>query len=852
MSIKTFKITKAQYKRIISKQENSSLDFKSVDIKPAKLSHSLSALANADGGEIYVGIAEDKKNKFFSWQGFNNVEEANNHLAIVNQLFPLNQEVDCKFLVYENSFVLHIEIQRTRQIIETPDGVPYIRVNAQNLAVRTAKELMQLARNKGTHSCSFEEETTFADISDIADSKPLVGFMEENKLDYEQLKWLTNQKFIYKDKLTVCGVLLFSEIPQIIIPKHCDIKIYRYKTGEEKGHRELLAFDPIVIEGWVHQQIKLAVEKTKEIVEQIPKRGDKELEKIVYPHKALHEIITNAVLHRDYSFPSDIHIRIFDNRIEVESPGKLPGHVTTDNILDESYPRNPRLVRYIREFPDPPNRDMGEGLDTAFRVMQELKLKPPEIKELENKVIVYIRHESLASPEEIILNYLERNHQIKSSQVREICHIVSEYKARKLLQGLIKSQLLERVPDLKRSASAYRKCRENFNYDLELTEFQIQAIQKVEASLDQRQHRLLVAMAHGSGSMITCMVLIYRLLKRNQFRRVLFLVGKNVQVTQALNIFETYRIESLKTFAEIFEVDELKDNLLNENTKVDLIAVRSFVKRFLDSSNETLALIAKQYDCIVMNECYEKGLPNIERVLGHFDAVKIALIATPTQQSLQIYGEPIYRYSPDVKQVEGADLATDVNLIGTNGEQILKQQIEQGCSSAERPQDYLESFNAFLRDNLNKIPALLMVTQRPQELSRYQLKEMRLLLDAAGFSETNLQVAWREMTNEDIAASIIGFIRQAALGDALVPYGERVDKAMKKILASSAWTAPQRKWLERIGQQLKTEVIVDRDAFDRGAFKAQGGGFERINKAFDGRLEEILVEISSNLWDNAS
>jgi type I restriction enzyme R subunit len=128
---------------------------------------------------------------------------------------------------------------------------------------------------------------------------------------------------------------------------------------------------------------------------------------------------------------------------------------------------------------------------------------------------------------------------------------------------------------------------------------------------------------------------------------------------------------------------------------------------------------------------------------------------------------------------------------------------------------------------------------------------VRLLLDAAGFSETNLQVAWRETTNEDIAASIIGFIRQAALGDALVPYGERVDKAMKKILASRSWTAPQRKWLERIGQQLKVEVIVDREAFERGQFKAQGG-FERINKAFDGRLEEILVDINSNLWETAS
>ncbi|HEY9739720.1 MAG TPA: type I restriction-modification enzyme R subunit C-terminal domain-containing protein [Coleofasciculaceae cyanobacterium] len=76
-------------------------------------------------------------------------------------------------------------------------------------------------------------------------------------------------------------------------------------------------------------------------------------------------------------------------------------------------------------------------------------------------------------------------------------------------------------------------------------------------------------------------------------------------------------------------------------------------------------------------------------------------------------------------------------------------------------------------------------------MTRAQLKELRLLLDAAGFSETNLQVAWWEMTNEDIAASIIGFIRQAALGDALVPYSDRADRAMKKILASRVWTVSQ-------------------------------------------------------------
>lgn len=174
--------------------------------------------------------------------------------------------------------------------------------------------------------------------------------------------------------------------------------------------------------------------------------------------------------------------------------------------------------------------------------------------------------------------------------------------------------------------------------------------------------------------------------------------------------------------------------------------------------------------------------------------------------------------------------------------------VERGYGNAEKPQDYLDSFKAYLRDNLNKIPALIVVTQRPRDLTRAELKELRLLLDAAGYSEKTLQVAWRDMTNEDIAASIIGFIRQAALGDALVSYEQRVDRAITKILASRAWTTPQRKWLERIGKQLKAETIVDQDALDKGEFKTQGGGFVRLNKAFDGRLEEILVEINDTLW----
>lgn len=176
-------------------------------------------------------------------------------------------------------------------------------------------------------------------------------------------------------------------------------------------------------------------------------------------------------------------------------------------------------------------------------------------------------------------------------------------------------------------------------------------------------------------------------------------------------------------------------------------------------------------------------------------------------------------------------------------------EVGRGYGAAKKPEDYLESFKAFLKENINLIPALKIVTTRPRELTRQQLRELKLALDTAGYSEANIRVAWQEMTNEDIAASIIGFIRQMALGSPLVPYEERVKVAMKKILAKQPWTAPQRKWLERIGKQLLAETIVDREALDRGQFKAEGG-FARLNKVFEGKLELVLDDINETLWQD--
>ncbi len=176
-----------------------------------------------------------------------------------------------------------------------------------------------------------------------------------------------------------------------------------------------------------------------------------------YPRETLHEILTNAVLHRDYSIADDIHVRIFENRIEVLSPGRLPGHITVKNILYERYARNGTLVRIINKFPDAPNKDVGEGLNTAFEAMRKLKLKDPVVLEKENSVLVEIKHEPLASPEELVLDYLKIHESVNNSQAREICHIGSENVMKRVFERLIARGLIERVPERVGRAAAYRR-----------------------------------------------------------------------------------------------------------------------------------------------------------------------------------------------------------------------------------------------------------------------------------------------------------------------------------------------------------------------------------------------------------
>jgi ATP-dependent DNA helicase RecG len=457
--VEIVQVSKAEAFEVLKLAENHFRDLKAKEIKPAKLTESVSAFANSSGGELYVGIGErvTESGKVREWNGFADQEAANAIIQTLEAMSPLGNHYRAEFLHCDDfpGLVLKLTIQKTREILTASDGVAYVRKSSQKLPVEGEEALQRLRLDKGINS--FEDETVATALEDVSNSITIIEFMLSEIPSADPEKWLRSQLLVVNEKPTVAGTLLFSDQPQAALPKRSAVKIFQYRTREEGVDRDTLAFTPITIEGPLYDLIKEAVAETKRVVESIKKVGERGLEAISYPDVTLHEVITNAVLHRDYSIPVDAQIRIYDDRVEVESPGKLPGHVTVDNILDSQFARNPKIVRLINKFPDPPNQDVGEGLNSAFDAMRRIRLKEPKISELENSVLVEIWHERLSSPAQIVMEYLATHDTITNAIGREITGIRRDVQMKDVFVALRKSGQLEQVPETRGRASMWRK-----------------------------------------------------------------------------------------------------------------------------------------------------------------------------------------------------------------------------------------------------------------------------------------------------------------------------------------------------------------------------------------------------------
>lgn len=188
-------------------------------------------------------------------------------------------------------------------------------------------------------------------------------------------------------------------------------------------------------------------------------------------------------------------------------------------------------------------------------------------------------------------------------------------------------------------------------------------------------------------------------------------------------------------------------------------------------------------------------------------------------------------------------------VVSTHEDELVEE--AAGYGPWTKPEDYLGAFSEFVNTHRNEIAALEIVLTRPRDLTRTQLRELQVALAQHHFTERSITSAWKRARNQDIAATLIGYIRQLALGSPLVPFDQRVDRALVRLLAGRTWTEPQRRWLARIATAVKSACVVDESTFTQGAWASQGG-LHTLDRVFDGQALQIVRDLEDAVWSDAA
>lgn len=235
----------------------------------------------------------------------------------------------------------------------------------------------------------------------------------------------------------------------------------------------------------------------------------------------------------------------------------------------------------------------------------------------------------------------------------------------------------------------------------------------------------------------------------------------------------------------------------------------------------------------------------LETVLGPLTGLADRLKSAPAADTLALFQQ--HPLLASILDAANPARKGDGMYISEHEDELVSVEDDYGGKAS--PGDYIESFEAFVRANMNAAPAMVAATQRPRELTRKELKALAVMLDENGFSEANLRQAYGRARNADIAAHIIGFVRQAAIGDPLVPYETRVENGVQRIIVGRNWTAKQKQWLIRIGRVLKAQPVGDPEILADPLF-AQAGGFETVDREFDHGLGDVLKDLNTAIWDH--
>ena len=425
-----------------------------------KTLESIVAMSNTDGGLIILGIDDPEKGQkklddriFGIEENLERFDEIGKEISKITPPIPGLWEQKIIEEYDSERRVAGLRVPKSGDSFHSWNHKVYIRLEKGNKTL-SPSEIVKFSYIKGFSKADRELvdidfellETDF--YNDWKDARQIKGKSISDVLFQTGLAKKNNDGLLP----TRASVLLFANYPNDLLEEKTSIKITQY-TGSLERIKETpnITGVPKIINGPLVKQIKDVHEYVLTLLRagvRIPSGFTTEYQ---IPERAVKEAITNAVIHRDYYSKRDIEIRLFEDRIEIDSPGLFPSNITPYNIgytRAESY-RNDLIVKHLREFPEPPNLDQNEGVRAMRSEMKSENLYPPMFwtyPHTLDSVVVVLFNEHLATEWEKVNAYLEKQGGfVKNSTIREITSLTDRSVVSRLLSKWVLKGLLVKI-----------------------------------------------------------------------------------------------------------------------------------------------------------------------------------------------------------------------------------------------------------------------------------------------------------------------------------------------------------------------------------------------------------------------
>ena len=412
---------------IQTRKEDQTFDCKSIQIDPKALAITIVAFANADGGDIAIGVS-DKTRKI---EGVDQHTEKLNELLRVpldfcNPTVSITSELlPCTDKDGNENHILLMHIPASSELHANQADEAFMRVGDKSRKL-SFEERIQLMYDKGERY--YEDTAVYGatvddiDMAAVERYTELIGYTKSAKQYLHENNSFITTNAKGEKQVSVACILLFGKYPQKFFPRG-RTRFIRYKGTEERVGAEMNVIKDVAFEGTILDQVKATIAYLETQVEEHTFLGQhgQFVTHRDYPKFVIQEMVVNACCHRAYNIKgTEIQIKMFDNRLVFESPGRLPGTVKPSNIRHTHFSRNPKIAQFLKAYDYV--KEFGEGVDRVCRELEAngtphlsfhlddfiLKITVPKVTERVIEKDVNVTEKVIKTHQEVIEKVIEK------------------------------------------------------------------------------------------------------------------------------------------------------------------------------------------------------------------------------------------------------------------------------------------------------------------------------------------------------------------------------------------------------------------------------------------------------------